>query len=109
MGLHPFIHLSGPVDLVMAPQYLVQSFLGIPPLGAEHGPLRHVQCGGHLGGGPALIYLDQDAGPVIACAELLPALIIFLSRPFSCVASRTPYFSCTMTTSHPTTLRLSPR
>ena len=28
-----------------------------------NGPLRHVQCGGHLGGGPALIYLDQDAGP----------------------------------------------
>ena len=23
----------------------------------------HVQCGGHLGGGPALIYLEQDAGP----------------------------------------------
>ena len=74
VGLHPFIHLSGPVDLVMVPQHLVQSLLGIPPLGAE----------------------------------LLPALIIFLSRLFSCVASRTPYFSCTMTTSHPTTLRLVP-
>ena len=42
---------------------------------------------------------------VMAGAELLPALIICLSRPFSCVARRTPYFSCTITTSHPTTLR----
>ena len=38
---------------------------------------------------------------VMAWAELLPALIIFLSRPFSAGTSRTPYFSCTIATSHP--------
>ena len=54
---------SGPVNLVMVPQHLVESFLGIPPLGAEHGPLRHVQSGGHLGPGPAFIYLEQDPRP----------------------------------------------
>ena len=39
----------------------------------------------------------REVSRVIACAELLPALIIFLSRPFSCVVSRTAYFSLTIT------------
>ena len=37
---------------------------------------------------------------VIAWAELLPALIICLSRPFSPAVNRTANFSCTMD-SHP--------
>ena len=57
---------------------------------------------------PASIF-NRIRPRVMGCAELLPALIICLSRPFSCVARRTPYFSRPMTTSHPTTLRLSPR
>ena len=52
----------GPVDLVVVPQLLFQALLGIPPLGTEHGPLRYVQGGGHLGCIPALIYLEQDPG-----------------------------------------------
>ena len=64
VGFYPFIHLPVPVDLVMVPQHLIQSFLSIPSLGAEHGSLRHVQGSGHLRSGPALIYLEQGCGPV---------------------------------------------
>ena len=72
-GLHPFIHLSGPVDLVMGLS-IVQSFLGIPPL-SEHGPLTRPRW---PPGGRSRFYLDQDFA-----AELLPAEPSFPGQPDS--------------------------
>ena len=63
VGFHLVVHLPVLVDLVVVPQHLLQSLLGIPPLGAEHRTLRHVQGRSHLGGGPTLVYLEQDARP----------------------------------------------
>ncbi len=64
MGFLTIIQLAIPVGLGMVVEHTVQSFLGVPPLGAEHRALRRVQGRCHLGRAPALISLQQDARPI---------------------------------------------
>ena len=66
VGLGPVIHLAVPVSLRPVSQHPVQPALGEAPLDVEYRALGHVQGLGHPGPveGPALIGLEQDAGPV---------------------------------------------
>ena len=63
MCLTLVVQLPVTVDLIAALQHLGQSLIGISPLGAKHRAFRYVQSGGYLGRGPALVYLEQNAGP----------------------------------------------
>ena len=61
VGLATVVQLPVAADLVAVPQHLIQPLLGVPPLGAEHGPLRDAQGCGHLRSSPALIRFQQNA------------------------------------------------
>ena len=63
MGLASVIQLPVPMDLVTVPKHLIQSFLHVPTLGAEHHALRNVKGSRHLLSTPAFVRPEQDAGP----------------------------------------------
>ena len=63
VGFAPVVQLAVPVGLGPVPERPVQPILGETPLDAEHRALGHIQSLRHLGGGPALTGLEQDAGP----------------------------------------------
>ena len=63
MGFRPVVQVAVPVGLGPVPERPVQPILGEAPLDAEHRALGHIQSLGHLGRRPALVGLEQDAGP----------------------------------------------
>ena len=64
MGFTPIIQLAITIGLGMVVQHTVQSFLGVPPFGAEHRARRRVQGRRHLGSTPPFDSLEQDARPI---------------------------------------------
>ena len=73
MGFTPIIQLAIPIGLGMVVQHTVQSFLGVPPFGAEHRARRRVQGRRHLGSAPPFVGLEQDARPIDDPSGALPA------------------------------------
>ena len=82
-------------------------FLGKAPLEAEHRALGHIQGLGYPGSRPALVGLEQDAGPVVTLPELLPARTMCSSWLRSSGVSRTANFS--LTTPHLTATPIAQR
>ena len=96
LALCPVIHLAVPVGLGPVIEHTVQSALSEAPLDVEHRALGHIQGSGHLGRRPALVSLEQDAGPVDnPRAEPFPARTMCSNWLRSSGISRTANFSLT--------------
>ena len=101
MGPGPVFQLAVPVGLGPVLEHPVQPVLGETPLDALYARLGHVQSLGHLGSGPALAGLEQDAGPCRTRAGLLPARTRCSNRSRSSGVSLTENFSDHTATSQP--------
>ena len=89
VGFTPIIQLAIPIGLGVVVQHAAQSFLGVPPFGAEHRARRRIQGRRHLESAPALISLEQDARPIddpsgalAATDQPLQLVPIFRRQPY---------------------------
>ena len=89
VGFTPIVQLAIPIGLGVVVQHAAQSFLGVPPFGAEHRARRRVQGRRHLASAPARISLEQDARPIddpsgalAATDQPLQLVPIFRRQPY---------------------------
>ncbi len=100
----PIIQLAIPLGLGVVVQHAAQSFLGVPPLGAEHRARRRIQGRRHLRSAPALIVLSRTRARLMTRAERWPLRINRSSWSRSSDDNRTAYFSATMDATPPAPL-----